>query len=141
VQVGSVLRVPFYSSRQASAYSDAVGVPPPPDGPMVAFHVVGIEATEFEFPSGLAPSYNLYTTPAFARTVLPRTALGFVGSQIVATVTWQATAIALVGVVVGIPLGTVLGRGVWAPSPTTSGPYPSRSCRPGCWRRSWSGSS
>jgi hypothetical protein len=40
-------------------------------------------------------------------------ALGFVSSQIVATIAWQATAIALVGVVVGIPLGTVLGRGVW----------------------------
>ena len=40
--------------------------------------MVGFEATEFEFPSGAAPSYDLYTTPAFARTVLPRTAAGYV---------------------------------------------------------------
>ena len=40
-------------------------------------------------------------------------ALGFVNTQVVATVAWQATAIALVGVVVGVPLGTVLGRWVW----------------------------
>ena len=40
-------------------------------------------------------------------------ALGFVSSQIVAIVAWQATAIALVGIVVGVPLGTVLGRTVW----------------------------
>ncbi len=39
--------------------------------------------------------------------------LGFVNGQIVAAVVWQATAIALVGVVVGVPLGTVLGRLVW----------------------------
>jgi len=31
-------------------------------------------------------------------------ALGFVNRQIVATVAWQATAVALVGVVVGVPL-------------------------------------
>ena len=78
VKVGAVVRVPFYSFGQASAYNDAVGAPPPPDGPVVAFHVVGIEATEFEFPSGVAPSYDLYTTPAFARTVLPGTAVGYV---------------------------------------------------------------
>jgi hypothetical protein len=36
-------------------------------------HVVGIEATEYEFPSGSAPSYDLYATPAFLRTVVPRT--------------------------------------------------------------------
>ena len=45
---------------------------------MVAFRVVGFEATEYEFPSGTTPSYDLYTTPAFARTLLPRTAFGYV---------------------------------------------------------------
>jgi hypothetical protein len=39
--------------------------------------------------------------------------LGFVNGQIVATVAWQATALAFVGIVVGVPLGTVLGRQVW----------------------------
>ena len=35
--------------------------------------MVGFEATEYEFPNGGSPSYDLYATPAFARTVLPRT--------------------------------------------------------------------
>ena len=33
---------------------------------------MGFEATEFEFPTGTAPSFDLYTTPAFARTILPQ---------------------------------------------------------------------
>ena len=39
--------------------------------------------------------------------------LGFVNRQVVSTVSWQATTLALVGVVVGVPLGLVVGRGVW----------------------------
>jgi len=41
-------------------------------------------------------------------------ALGFVNGQIVACVAWQATTLAVVGIVVGVPLGTVLGREVWS---------------------------
>jgi len=40
-------------------------------------------------------------------------ALGFVRHQVAAAVAWQATAIALVGVVVGIPLGIAVGQAVW----------------------------
>ena len=39
--------------------------------------------------------------------------LGFVNRQVVATVSWQATTLALVGVVVGVPLGLIVGRAVW----------------------------
>ncbi len=39
--------------------------------------------------------------------------LGFVNRQVVSTVSWQATTLALVGVVIGVPLGLVVGRGVW----------------------------
>jgi len=39
--------------------------------------------------------------------------LGFVRGQVVSTVSWQATTLALVGVVIGVPLGLVVGRGVW----------------------------
>ena len=39
--------------------------------------------------------------------------LGFVNRQIVFTVAWQATVIALIGAVVGVPLGIVLGRTIW----------------------------
>jgi ABC-type antimicrobial peptide transport system permease subunit len=41
-------------------------------------------------------------------------ALGFVNRQIVASVAWQATAMVGVGIVVGVPLGIVLGREVWS---------------------------
>ncbi len=78
VHLGSVIRVPFYALSQASAYDNAIGAPPKPRGPTIVLHVVGFEATEFEFPSGTTPSYDLYTTPAFARTVLPRTPAGYV---------------------------------------------------------------
>jgi hypothetical protein len=40
-------------------------------------------------------------------------ALGFVKGQVGATVCWQASTVALVGIVVGIPLGVALGRAVW----------------------------
>jgi ABC-type lipoprotein release transport system permease subunit len=39
--------------------------------------------------------------------------LGFVNGQVGAAVCWQATTVGLVGVVIGIPLGIVVGRTVW----------------------------
>ena len=39
--------------------------------------------------------------------------LGFEGRQIVASVAWQATTIAAVGLAVGLPLGTALARFGW----------------------------
>jgi hypothetical protein len=77
VQIGTVIHVPFEAPSQASAYNNPNDGLPNPKGPTVAFHVVGIEATEYEFPSGSPPVYVLYTTPAFARTVLPRTAVEY----------------------------------------------------------------
>ena len=40
--------------------------------------------------------------------------LGFTRRQLAAVVAWQSTTTALVGVVVGIPLGIVIGRELWA---------------------------
>ena len=76
VHLGSVIRVPFYAPSQAAAYNEATGVPPKPTGPRVMFHVVGFEVSEFEFPSGTTPTYTLYASRAFARTVLPHIAGG-----------------------------------------------------------------
>jgi hypothetical protein len=39
--------------------------------------------------------------------------LGFVNGQVVSSVAWQATTLALVGVVIGVPLGVALGQVVW----------------------------
>ena len=72
VQLGSIISVPFYSRSQTSAVNNATGAPPPPAGPTVALRVVGFEATEFDFPSGAAPDYLLWASPAFTREVLPR---------------------------------------------------------------------
>ena len=74
VRIGTVIRVPFYAPSQLMAVFNATGKPPRPAGPTVALHVVGIEVSEGEFPSGATPSYSLYATPAFARTVTPHAA-------------------------------------------------------------------
>jgi hypothetical protein len=39
--------------------------------------------------------------------------LGFVGRQVSATVAWQASTLAVVGVLLGVPLGLVAGRWAW----------------------------
>jgi hypothetical protein len=78
VHLGSVIRVPFYAPSQASAYDNATGAEPKPTGPAVDFHVVGFEASEFELPSGTTPSYDLFTSSAFDRSVIPHTAAGYV---------------------------------------------------------------
>jgi hypothetical protein len=40
-------------------------------------------------------------------------ALGFVNSQVASTVLWQSTALAVIAVIVGVPLGIVVGQAVW----------------------------
>ncbi len=76
VNVGTVIHVPFFTPAQASAANSVTGTPPQPLGPTVALRVVGIVASEFDFPSGVTPSYELFTTSAFARAVIPETATG-----------------------------------------------------------------
>ena len=39
--------------------------------------------------------------------------LGFVNRQVAAAVSWQATTLALIGIVVGVPLGVVAGEAIW----------------------------
>ena len=39
--------------------------------------------------------------------------LGFVRSQVRATVAWQATILAAIGLIIGMPLGVILGRFAW----------------------------
>ncbi len=51
-------------------------------------------------------------------------ALGFVNMQVGATVFWQATTVAVVGIVIGIPLGIVVGRVVWNAFATNLGAVP-----------------
>lgn len=71
VHIGTVIRVPCAARSQRSAVLSNASFTP--DGPTVAFRVVGIEAAEIEFPLSSVPSYDLYTTDAFARTFNPKT--------------------------------------------------------------------
>jgi hypothetical protein len=50
--------------------------------------------------------------------------LGFVNRQIICTVAWQATTVTLIGTLIGVPLGTVLGRTVWNVFATRLGVVP-----------------
>ena len=51
-------------------------------------------------------------------------ALGFVGRQVAAVVCWQATAVALAGIVVGVPAGIAAGRVLWRVFATNFGVVP-----------------
>jgi ABC-type lipoprotein release transport system permease subunit len=50
--------------------------------------------------------------------------LGFVNGQVGAAVCWQATTVALVGVVIGIPVGIAVGQAVWRAFATNLGAVP-----------------
>ena len=78
VHVGTVVHLRLYAASQLRAIATSVGAPPPPRGPEVALHVVGIEASEDEFPIGSSPSYDIYATSAFLRTIVPKTASAYV---------------------------------------------------------------
>jgi ABC-type lipoprotein release transport system permease subunit len=73
VHVGTVLHVPMDTSAQRSDVLNNVNVKPA--GPTVALHVVGLGITEFEFPSDSTPSYDVFTTPAFAKRYNPNAIL------------------------------------------------------------------
>jgi ABC-type lipoprotein release transport system permease subunit len=73
IHIGSVVRVPFYSPSQVPGIiANTAG---PPAGPTVAFRVVGIEASEGDFPSVGNVSYSLVSSPAFDRIYNPQIAL------------------------------------------------------------------
>ena len=78
VHVGTVMRMRMYAASQSEAVNNATGAGPSPTGPFVSFHVVGIEAAVYEFQAGTTPLYDVYTTPAFARSVLPKTTSGVI---------------------------------------------------------------
>lgn len=72
IHVGSVLQLPLVSTSQRQAVldnNDSVT----PHGPVARVHVVGLAIAEFEFPGVQTPSYDLFTTAAFARTYNPQT--------------------------------------------------------------------
>lgn len=77
VHIGTVMRMRMYAASQSEAVNNATGAGPPPRGAFVSLRVVGIEAAAYEFQAGTTALYDVYTTPAFARSVLPKTTTGF----------------------------------------------------------------
>jgi ABC-type lipoprotein release transport system permease subunit len=70
--------------------------------------------------SGLATGAVIALAVALVATVRKRRqdlallkTLGFTRSQLAVTLTWQATATALVGIVIGVPVGIAAGRQLW----------------------------
>ena len=78
VHIGTVIHVPLYAASQTNAYNNATGAYPAPTGPTVALRVVGLEASELDLPSGTTPNYDVFTSPAFTRVVVPKAAVGVV---------------------------------------------------------------
>ena len=77
VRVGTVIHVPFETPSQAADYNNPNTGLPDPHGPHLALQVVGIEASEAEFPSGTTPVYFLYAGSGFAHSVLPHTGVQY----------------------------------------------------------------
>ncbi len=78
VHLGSVIHVPLYAASQTEAYNNATGSYPAPTGPRVNLRVVGFEASELDLPAGATPAYEVFTSPAFTRTIAPTVADGVV---------------------------------------------------------------
>ena len=103
--------------RYARTYSDEVSYPAPPTN-LVNFG----DAVNFPLMFGLVLIvfgaatlvHLLVMSVARRRTEMGLLkALGFVRRQVALCVSWQTTTIALVGVIVGLPIGTAVGRLVW----------------------------
>lgn len=65
LRIGSTVSVPLYKKSQGHVVITGNGYVVP-HGPVVAFRVVGIEASVDDFPSS-TPNYTLFTSPAFDR--------------------------------------------------------------------------
>src|SRR6202030_4196779 len=50
--------------------------------------------------------------------------LGFVNHQVGSVVAWQSSTLALIGIVVGVPLGIVIGRTIWVACARNLGAVP-----------------
>ena len=68
VRIGDVIVMHFFTAAQTQAAFNS-DTPLAPSGPTIAFHVVGTEASEPEFPTGNGESDDLYGAPGLPRTV------------------------------------------------------------------------
>lgn len=112
----------------ARAYPTSVNVPVPPTnlvnfGEAVNFPLIfGVVVALFGVATLL--HFLVVSVARRRREVGILKSLGFVRRQVALSVSWQATTIALIGIVVGVPLGIALGRGVWSAFATNLGVFP-----------------
>ena len=77
VQVGTIIHVPFFATSQASLLNGG-GAAPRPAGPIATLRVVGIEASEIDFPAGSTPLDELLVTGPFGSPdALHRNSVGY----------------------------------------------------------------
>ncbi len=57
--------------------------------------------------------------------------VGFVNGQVASSVGWQASTLAIIGIVIGVPAGIAAGAAVWRAFAGNRGSSRSRSCRSG----------
>jgi hypothetical protein len=67
LKIGSIVTIPLYKKSQGHVVIFGNGYVVP-HGPVVRFHVVGVEASVDDFPTG-SPNYTIFTSPAFDRTI------------------------------------------------------------------------
>ena len=74
LHIGSIVTVPLYAPSQRQIVFASNGTPTP-HGPMIRFRIVGFESSMLDFPSN-SPSFSLYTSTAFDRTVGRKVVVG-----------------------------------------------------------------
>jgi len=103
---------------------DALPTLDPPTGPTVAVEVDRLRQIDW-FPATLAAVLTALALLAVGHALVTAVrrrrrelallkAIGFDRRQVRATVGWQATTLAVVGLVIGIPIGLIVGRLVWS---------------------------
>ncbi len=95
----------------------------PPAGPVVPQEIARLQQIN-AFPFALAGLLSLLALIAVGHALVAGTrrrrpelailkTLGFERGQVRATIAWQATTLAVVGLAIGIPLGLLLGNAIW----------------------------
>ncbi len=115
-------------ARLARAYPSAVGFPAPPTnlvnfGEAVNFPLI-FAVVLIVFGVATLLHFLVMSVVRRRREVSLLKALGFVRRQIALAVSWQTTTIAVIGIIVGVPLGIAVGRLVWQVFATNLGVLP-----------------
>lgn len=121
-------------ARYDRIFAGALSVPGPPTslvnfGVAVNFPLI-FGAVVVVFGAATLLHVLVLSTSRRRRDVALLKALGFVRAQVLSSVLWQATTVAVVGLAIGLPVGIALGRVVWAAFAANLGVLPVTAVRP-----------